>query len=194
MIEIKRLLKFMLQHDLTQSQVLFLTAIREAKDEEVHELLKEYKIRFPSEDGTLIGQELKLDLIDRGYIIVKGNGRTLLDYELTDKFLDLYIGKVEAGDEFWEKYPATITSKGVDYPMKLMDKHKFYDIYWNLIKQSREEHRQVMLDLEYAIENSLLRGKLETFVTSAQWTEVRKIRLNHDFYAGQHGQFEDEDF
>ncbi len=83
----------------------------------------------------------------------------------------------ELGDEFLEFYPDSITVKGIDYPMKLMDREQFYKKYWEAINCNIDEHTIVIEDLKWGVEKSLIPCKVEKFVGSRYWEQLRKMRL-----------------
>lgn len=181
MLNVERYLNFIVKNKLTQQQFLFLflLKLKEVDQPKAVELIKLYKNAFPSEkDDRFLSKELMDDIVRRGYVIREVEGRTdFNNYTLGTKFANIFVNEYEAGNEFWDKYPPMISSAGQTFPMKLMDKNEFRKLYWKAINGNKQEHEEVIKDLDYAIEKSLIRGKIENFLKSEQWLEIRKIRL-----------------
>ena len=83
----------------------------------------------------------------------------------------------ECGDEFLELYPHSITVRGIEYPMKIMDREQFYIKYWEAINCSVTEHEIVIVDLKWGISKGLIPCKLEKFIGSRYWESLRPMRL-----------------
>lgn len=176
MIEVDRYIPFLKKNKLTSNQFLLLLLIHQKK----WKLIEEYKSMFPTEDGSMIGKFPLEDLINRGFIDkIKDNSKadSLI---ITKKFTKIFCDKFETGDQIWELYPRIIINNGISFPLKLWDKNEMRDEYHKRIKGNYEEHLEVIKDLEYAIENNLIKGKLENFIKSEAWTDIRKERLSTD--------------
>ncbi|MBS1960737.1 MAG: hypothetical protein JST04_00870 [Bdellovibrionales bacterium] len=166
---------------MTQQQFLLLYLLRwkEHDKDKALELIKLYKKAFPTDNSkNFMGKEQFEDLIRRGFMTRIDPNRTDVDnLVIGEKFTHIFVDEYEAGNEFWDKYPPIITSEGRNYPMKMMDKNEFRRLYWKAIKGNKEEHEEVLKDLDYAISKNLVKGKIENFLKSEQWLEIRKIRL-----------------
>ena len=173
MINIPLYLDYLIEHKLTQQQFLFLSLLRLNNKE----LVRKYKSAICSDGDKIIGDVLLDDLIHRGYVNWDGKTNTFKSYVLTDKFLDIFVDKYIAGNEIWNLYPSIVQSGGRTFPLSLMDKNEFRELYFNAINGSRLEHEEVMKDLTYGIEQSLIKGKIDMFVKSEFWLELRKLRL-----------------
>lgn len=173
-IEIEDYVDFIVKNNLTQTQFLFLYLLHFER----YDLMKKYMSKFPTEDGTFLGIGLREDLVNRNFIIKTSEEATASSYKIGEAFKDIFIDKIVAGNEFWDLYPIYVMSNGKRLPLNLMDKYDFYRLYGQRINYQRKEHEEVMKDLQYAIDNYLIFGKIETFVKSEQWQSIRKIRLD----------------
>lgn len=176
--QVERYLNFIVKYKLTQSQFLFLYLLYRKKTK----LIPLYKEAFPTEDGTMIGKNLMKDLIDREFLIYKGNGTTdIKDYEITEKFYKYFISDAyNASAEIWDRYPGFVKINGVDTPLTTMDRYQFAINYCERIDYSVEEHREVIKDVEFGRARGLIRMKIENFVNSNAWEKLRPIRLNEE--------------
>lgn len=174
MIQVDRYIPFLKKNKLTSSQFLLLLLLYQKK----YKLIEEYKLMFPTEDGSMIGKYPLDDLIKRGYIEqVNPTDVTAKSYTITTKFSKIFCDKFEAGNQIWDLYPRIVTNEGKNFPLKLWDKNEMRDVYYERINGNYEEHLEVLKDLEYAIENGLIKGKLENFIKSEAWTDIRKERI-----------------
>lgn len=130
-------------------------------------------------------------------IILKYREKTLTDIEIktleelglltrlhdgsfkpSDKFVELFVDKYEAANQFWNTYPAYIkTDDGSKMlPLKIMDVQIFYELYMTTIGGLLSEHAKIMEDLKYAVKHRFPFSKIDTYIRSKQWLEVRKVR------------------
>lgn len=174
---VERYVDFITTNRLTQAQFLMLYLIYRKK----YDCIKLYKERVPTDDGTMIGQGAKEDLVTRGFIVKVDDEEKADSYELTNKFLKLFLkDKHEAAEQFWDKYPGFININGSPTPLTNMDKYKFALIYAERIDHSVDEHLEVMKDLEFGVNNNLIRSSIENFVKSEGWLKLRPYRLNKE--------------
>ncbi len=172
---VERYVNFIIENKLTQAQFLFLYLIYRKK----YECIKVYKAAIPTGDDTMIGVPAKDDLIKRGFIAQLNDEGRADSYEITDKFLKLFLKDVhEASNQFWDKYPGFIKINGVNTPLTNMDKYRFALIYGERIDHSVDEHLEVMKDLEFGVRNNLIRSSIENFVKAEGWGKLRPLRLN----------------
>lgn len=175
MVDVERYVPFLKKHKLTQNQFLFLLLVHQKK----WKLIEEYKAMFPTDDGSMIGKAMREDLYNRGFFEKDDPKSEKADnYKISKKFSRIFADKFEVGNELWDLYPRALLSEGKDYPLKLMDKNEFRNIYYERINGSYDEHLEVIKDLEYAIEHRMLKGKIENFVKSEAWADIRKERLS----------------
>lgn len=177
MIDTNRYVPFIIKHKLTQPQFLLLYLLYK---KEIHHI-DAYKKAFPTPDGSMIGGIPLKQLIDEGYLArIKNHGNEKIistELILTDKFTYIFVDSFEAGEELVAAYPAFMTKGGNRMPLKFGDINQLRKLYAGAINNSKEEHKEVLLDVEYAKENNLIMGKLENFILSKAWLDVRKIRL-----------------
>lgn len=160
--------RFLIKHNLTQSQFLFLYLLYKKRKD----LIVMYKDAFPADDTSMIGEYLVNDLKRREFFEIDEQG----NFKLGEKFLSLFINKYLAAEEIFNIYPKFIHKNGMDIPLTIMDKKSFAGIYYDAIYSSYEEHKEVLLDIEYAKENHLLIIDIEKFVKSHYWKTIRELR------------------
>jgi hypothetical protein len=164
--------EFLIEHDLTQGQYLLLHLIHKKRSD----LIKKYKEKFPSDDGTMIGMYFIKDLVVKGFLIEdKING-----FVLTKKFLEIFINKHTACDEIYDIYPTYTNLNGVNIPLTSMDRNVFANLYDKAIQSSILEHLEIVEDIKFGIEQNLLNLGLDKFVKSQYWLAIRKKRLEQD--------------
>lgn len=169
MILLPHYVNFLIEHDLTQEQVLFLELIyRKEKG-----LIQKYKKHFPNNTDSMISPYLIGKLLDKEFLI-----KTETGYKLGKKYLDIYVTPDVAVDEIFDIYPTFIkTEQGVEMPLTAMDKKVFREIYIPKIMGNLQEHREVLLDIQYGIENDLIKMGIQKFLTSEYWKALRKRRI-----------------
>jgi len=173
--DVAKHVKFLVKNKISPAQFLLLYLIKTKKQT----VMKEYAKGFPTEDGSLIGSILRDDLINRGYLIKVGEGTGIDSYDVSQELHDLFIKDAWiAASEFWSKYPAFISIGGKNIPLTVADRYEFSILYSEAIGFSIDEHKEVMKDLDYGNEKSLLKSNIETFVKSRGWEGIRKLRLN----------------
>lgn len=169
MILIREYVDFLTKNKITQSQFLLLFLLYKRESD----LIKKFKTTFPIKDGTMIPLKEIEDLVAREFLIKVNN-----KFRLGNKFLEIFVTPEVAVDEVFELYPAFMTSeKGVNIPLISMDKLVFQRIYIVKIQGSVKEHREVLKDIKYGVENDLLRIGINKFLTSELWKSIRKRRL-----------------
>jgi hypothetical protein len=185
MIEVDRYLAFLEEHDLVPQQFLLLECLMHNN----RAAIIKYKKLFPIEDNTMIGKILFDELVQKEFIEIiesKNKKEPQEDDEkrqvmashlrVTKKFSKLYTDKWEAADQIKEIYPAFLKSDGKVYPLTLWSEDTLRETYWKKIKGLHSEHLEVIEDITYALKHNLIKGKLQNFVESRAWLELRKIR------------------
>lgn len=173
MIEIERYIKFITKHNITQSQFLFLYLLQRKR----YDLMKIYRDAFPSEDGTVIGKHLRDDLLTRGFIIKLDEHELATSYQIGQAFKAIFIDKFEAATELKDLYPAFAISDNKKFPLTLVDAYEIAPLYGERIGYELAEHEEVKKDLQYGIEQGLVKCKLDKFVKSEFWIPLRKLRM-----------------
>lgn len=167
MILLEPYIEFIIEHKLTQEQYLLLQLLYEERVD----LIKDYKQAFPNESGKMISDYLLKDLFNKEFLV-----KTTTGFKLGDKFYDAFIDGHKATDEIYDLYPAFINHNGIDIPLIAMDKRVFREIYIKKINGSVKEHNEVKKDIQYAIDNNLIKTGLNKFLTSEMWKAIRKYR------------------
>lgn len=165
----------MVDNKIGPQQFLFLFLIKKREKESI-EL---YKEGFPSEDGSMIGKFLKDDLIERGFLVHNPEkGKGVSAYDVTEKFDKLFLkDRHEAADEFWKAYPGFVNINGRDVPLTNMDKYQFALKYAERIGYSVDEHKEVMLDLQFGVSKGLVKQNIDKFISAEMWNKIRPLRL-----------------
>lgn len=168
MILLDQYISFIIANDLTQEQYLLLHLLKDRRKD----LIQKYKKAYPTEEGSMISKSAIKDLVNKGFLIKTGN-----KFKLSKKLLDIFVTPEVAVDEVYDLYPAFIESdKGVSIPLNSMDKRIFKEIYIPKIMGNVEEHREVLQDIQYGIDNNLIKVGINKFLTSEQWKSFRKLR------------------
>lgn len=173
-IEIERYVNFIVEHNLSQRQMLFLYLIYLQR----FDLMKKYLLKYPCENGKFLSTIELEDLIAKGFISRVTNNGNVNDFILNDSFKRIFIDKHVATDELLDLYPSFMVDNGKKMPLTLWDKFELMNTYAQRIGHDLAEHQEVLKDLQYAVDNSLIKYKIESFVRSEQWKHIRKLRLN----------------
>ena len=174
-INVERYINFIIKNKLTQPQFLMLYLLYKKN----YKILNKYKIAFPTEDKSMIGDMMRQDLIDRGFIERVGNKTSSVnDYKITEKFTDLYLKDIyTATQELKDEYPAFAKINGQDIPLVTIDICKLSVIYGEKIDYSVDEHKEIIKDLVYARDKGSIRFSIENFVKGEMWRGIRQSRF-----------------
>lgn len=168
MIAVDEYINFLTKYELSPEQYLLLVLLKDGRGD----LIQKYKQSFPLKEGTMIPREQIKDLMDKGFLIKSDK-----KFKLSSKLLEIFVTPEKAVDEIYEIYPAFIESdKNVSIPLNSMDRNIFKEIYIPKIKGSYMEHIEVLKDIQYGIDNNLIKIGINKFLTSEQWKSFRKLR------------------
>jgi len=168
MILIDQYIDFLVTHKISQDQYLLLHLLKDNR----MDLIQKYKKAFPTEEGSIIAKSAIKDLLTKGFLLQTEKG-----FKLSEKILDIFVTPEVAVDEIYDIYPAFIDSdKGVSIPLISMDKRVFKEIYIPKILGNVKEHQKVIKDIQYGIDNHLIKIGINKFLTSEQWKIFRKLR------------------
>ncbi len=168
MILIDEYINFLIKNKLTPTQYLLLHLLYNNRVD----LIKDYKAAFPLEEGSMIPKLEIKDLVDKGFLIKENK-----NYKLGKTLTEIFVTPIVAVDEIYDIYPAFVTSdQGVSIPLNSMDRQVFKELYIPKIMGSIREHKEVMKDIDYAVNNNLIKVGINKFVTSQQWKGFRKLR------------------
>jgi hypothetical protein len=67
-------------------------------------------------------------------------------------------------------------SEGKRFPLKIANETKLIPLYSKKIDNLLEEHKEILLDVEFMVTNNMIFCKLENFIESRLWLEIRKER------------------
>jgi hypothetical protein len=186
MILHKFYLQFLFKTGLTQSQFLLLHLIYN-KDQKYIDM---YKERFPTDDGTMIGKVPTQQLLNEGWLTV--NKDRIL--QVTDKFKEYYVIDEIALEELIQIYPPFYDKGGVKIPLVTVSKHEYSLKYGRKIYNSYQEHKEVMKDLQFAVNNNLINFGIAKFIDSDMWIKLRPMRLGQENIQGFEEDLSNEDF
>lgn len=170
MILLDKFIMFLRETKLTEKQVILLFLIYEKRKD----LNAMYKATFGIKDN-IISDEDKEIFKKLGFIVLGSNKK----WTLSDKFLSMFVDKHKATEEIFFDYPVTLEKDGVLIPLKAMDRNIFANLYQAAIMGSYEEHKEVMLDLKFGINNKMINIGIEKFLKSKYWLTLRKLRLEN---------------
>jgi len=186
MVILDEYVEFLIKHDLTQDQLLFLLLLYYNRVD----LIKKYKQTFPNDEGTMISKYLINKLEEKGFIRRSEEGLFL-----EEKFTNVFVNERESVNEIYDLYPAfALSDKGVNIPLKSMDKRIFGEIYIGKIQGSSKEHKEVIKDITYGIDNDLLRMGINKFLVSEHWKSIRTERFRNNMQTGSGSESLYEDF
>lgn len=162
---------FLIEHGLTQNQYLLLHLLHKGRND----LIKDYKEKFPSDDGTMIGKYWIQDLVNKGFLAED----KVNFYKLTEKFYSIFINKHTATDQIYDIYPTTCIIDGASIPLTAFDRNIFANLYDNYTNSSIKEHLEIIKDIEFAKDHDLIKIGIEKFLKSKYWLAIREKRLNY---------------
>jgi hypothetical protein len=160
-------INFLIENDITPTQFIVLTLLYEKEIKQI----KRYKEAFTDGKGILPKDQIE-NLVMRDFLVKTPKG-----YKLGKEFTKIFVTSEKAVDEVYKAYPPFMTSdKGVPIPLTAMDREVFKQIYIPKIMGSLDEHKEVIEDLKYAVDNDLIKVGINKFVTSGQWLSFRQLR------------------
>jgi len=189
MINFERYVNYICDNKITQRQLIFLFAVKECQEcknisemDNILILIKKYKAFVQIPNDKFLTDTDKKQLIERGFIKrikeCSSEDDTMTNFVLLDKFTDTFVKIHDVGNDIWELYPAFLkTAASGNFALKAIDIMVFKNLYVERINHDAEEHKQVLLDLKFAIKNDLIKVKLENWVRSEAWRDIRKQRL-----------------
>lgn len=173
----KQLLKFLITNNITETEYILLASMYfKNLDEDVPPLINGYAQKWGVvEQGKrlMYSSEIKEPLVKKGYLAKTQNG-----FELTDKFLDLFVVEVLAGNELIDNYPAFAIINNVQIPLKTTGRMALRKLYWECIGGDRAEHIEVMRDVWFGKKNNMLNMNVVKFIEAEFWRDLRVLRLD----------------
>jgi hypothetical protein len=171
MILEEQYVNFICEHKLTQGQFLLLFLMYKER----LDLIQKYKQTFPADDGTMIGRYWLDDLITRGFV-AKEDNRT----KVTVLFKQQFCNKIDVAEELLKAYPSTLEIDGKIIPLTAIDTIEVANLYIDKILDNREEHEEVLKDIQYAVQNNMINIGIKKFILSKYWLAIRKKRKTTD--------------
>lgn len=175
MIDLERYMKFLEDHRITQRQFLLLYCLYKQRID----IIKRYKTLFPAEEGQgMVGAIEFNELLTNGMIERTGDTAGTKSFRVTKKFLLIFVDKHEAIEQLLDAYPKFYTNPTtmIRYPLTTTDEDELKELYARKIKESAQEHLEVMKDVEYAKQNNLITMGILKFIGSKQWLAIRELR------------------
>lgn len=166
----------MLAYDITETEYVLLCAMYYRNlDEEMPNLISIYARKWGVTSGLrqlMYPDEKKLELVKKG-LLEQIDDRFIL----TDKFLDLFVLELVAGNELIDLYPSFVVINGINTPLKTSSRMELRKKYWEAIGGHRKEHAEVIKDVKYGIANNLINMNITKFIESEFWRDIRKLRI-----------------
>lgn len=170
MILIDRYVNFLIDNQITERQFLGMY-LAYTKRRDLSEL---YKKKITGGMKIIPKNEIP-ELIKKGFLKIDEGGNAVL----TDKFKNIFVDKHIATEEVYLAYPTFFYSQGVQIPLSAMDRNVFANLYEVAIMGSLDEHKEILLDIEYGKSKGLLNIGIEKFLKSKYWIGIRKQRLDN---------------
>ena len=162
---------FICKHKLTQGQFLLLYLLFKKR----LDLIQQYKSNFPADDGTMIGRYWVDDLVTKGFLVHEG------DYtDVSLLFKQQFCNKIDVAEELLKIYPSTMVIDGKIIPLTAIDTIEVANLYIDKILDNREEHEEVLKDIQYAVQNNMISMGIKKFIQSKYWLAIRKNRKTTD--------------
>lgn len=161
---------------ITQREFLVLLCIHE---KDLDSIIRYKKLFQLGKDNSLLMSEEIKSLVDRKLLSVLDNKGIMSSYKVSNNFIK-YFQKNKIIDEFFSTYPAYLKTANKNYPLKGVDKDEIGNLYYKKIKKSIFEHLEILEDLQYGLKNNLILVKIDNFVKSEGWLDIRKERTNNN--------------
>jgi len=174
MINMESYINVLEKFKITQAQFIMLYCIHFKK----WDIINRYKKLYPTTDGSMIGNRMKQDLINRKLLIV--NGKKANEMYLSKQAKSIFIDTMQSADEIWEFYPSEFNKNGIYTPSKNVDIIQFRLRYNLSILNDAFEHEEVFKDLKYMIYNNLIDCNILDFVKSKLWLNYREKREKNE--------------
>lgn len=162
---------FICKHKLTQGQFLLLFLLYKERID----LIQKYKKEFPADDGTMIGKYWLDDLITRGFLAKEGKHT-----KVTVLFKQQFCNKIDVAEELLRVYPSTLEIDGKIVPLTAIDTIEVANLYIDKILDNREEHEEVLKDIQYAVQHNMINIGIKKFILSKYWLAIRQKRKTTD--------------
>lgn len=182
-LEFKQQLIFSDKYGIDANQLLLLTIILLAQNNEDAELVQLY---FKSKaKGSLLEQLTKLQevgIINKSYVIAKGNKLDIHKIPINKHLIkDFYKCSFDMGKELFEEYPQFALINGNYTSLRGVSK-KFnsledcYRVYGKAIGWKPEVHEHIIELVKWAKENRVLNCSLASFVVNHGWLDLEALR------------------
>lgn len=167
MMNVTTYTNFLINTGLTQPQLLLLILIKNNKKD----LIEKYKERFPTEDGTMIGQKWTDDLFEKKWLIKQNN-----KIVVSSKFNKLYTDRLYHYRELVENYPKFFIKDNVNYPLVLGNEHELSYLYNAKIYNDIDLHNEILELINYGKKNNLINFSIQKFIESKFWIALKEHR------------------
>jgi len=127
----------------------------------------------PLELADLITREIIIDCNDIGNIFY--------DYlEVSKEFYNKFSLKVyPMSAQLYDAYPTQFENNGQTFFSRTSAPEDIAVEYMKAIRKDENEHKKILEDLKWAVDNKLIKLGLKKFVTSKYWETIRKLRNKH---------------
>ena len=90
------------------------------------------------------------------------------------------ITRLSLQEELLKIYPSTMVIDGKIIPLTAIDTIEVANLYIDKILDNREEHEEVLKDIQYAVQNNMISMGIRKFIQSKYWLAIRKNRKSTD--------------
>ena len=169
MIDIERYVDFLVKHQLSPSQFLFLWLILNKK----YALLYKY-----CEEVRAFSRKELSDMVDKDYLENTGSDKDALfadNFIVTQTFKDLLFAKDTEMmfEEFWDTYPNFLFIKSKRVPTKACNKEELEERYSKMIKGNVPLHNSIMNAVEWGKSRGYLNSGIIKFFESRSWEFIQ---------------------
>ena len=161
------------------------TAIKFCLKHKLH--LNEFVILyFTKEDSKLLDKYLnsfsyngQISNVDKDKLLEEGFLESINDeYIVTDKFYNLFDIADLFETDIYDKYPGFVYTGAKRLTVKSGTLHELTQLYKKYVG-THEEHKEVELDLQFAINNDLIQFSITNFI-GGYYKDIRKLRLGNN--------------
>ena len=167
MIDVRQYVNYLVKHQINDKMFIlcYLIYLKDSK------LLNEYKALIKKYDGIVLTEQQKDLLVRKGFLVRNGK-----NYSVGAVFKSIINDKNKNVSKFYNLYPSFAVGKDKTYPLKGVDFSIIAEIYNSVVGVLDTDSEELLKDIEYGIENNIVFGRIDKFLTTKQFLEIRKLR------------------
>jgi hypothetical protein len=164
------------------NQLMFIKMlVRDYSREEREWQRESYAISLEFQHLCPLSAEELLDLVARD-IIINLNDKSgkifYSDFEINPKYQKKFMLQVTGmPSEIFDAYPYELETTSFKFFAKNASADEIAKDYLKAIGKRREEHEEVLADIEWAVKNKALQIGLKQFIATKYWLYIRQLRL-----------------